>query len=173
MGGSDFWTPLPLGFVSFAQWYPCSALVSLPRAAERGGHGPGGLSIPTPLAGFHFGETSRSPRFLGDPCGRALLSDPGGASAPGLFSASVLPSAIRTASASATIKLSGLHHTAHPLAVYASRPRSPMAAQDSLPAGDQPWPGGTAYPQGPSQRFPRCRWLRHHIPLCQAYPGAL
>jgi hypothetical protein len=43
--------------------------------------------------------------------------------------------------------LSGLNHAACTLAVYASRPRSPVccltAAQDSLPAGGLPWPDGT------------------------------
>lgn len=53
-----------------------------------------------------------------------------------------------TASAPTSSALSGLHHTAYVLAVYASQPRfasppaaAPCATQDSLPAGGQPLPG--------------------------------
>ena len=33
---------------------------------------------------------------------------------------------------------------------------SPLTTQDSLPAGGQPLPGGSAYPLGLAKRFPRC-----------------
>jgi hypothetical protein len=39
--------------------------------------------------------------------------------------------------------LSKLNHAACTLPVYASPRRSPAAAQHSVPAGGQPWPGGT------------------------------
>jgi hypothetical protein len=49
--------------------------------------------------------------------------------------APVSPSARETASASTTLTISGLHPTAHRPTVYASRPPSRVAAQDSLPVG--------------------------------------
>ena len=90
------------------------------------------------------------------------------------YSALVSPSAIGTTSASATISLSGLYHTAHTLAVHASRMQLPASMQDSLLAGYQPWPGGIAYPQGSYRRFPPFRsLLLHRFPLRQTCPGAL
>lgn len=65
------------------------------------------------------------PGSSGTPCAHALFSDPGGTSAPGHSSASVLPSALSTASAPTINPLSGLHHTAWTLAVYASPPGLP------------------------------------------------
>lgn len=49
------------------------------------------------------------------------LSDPGRTSALGHYRASMLPSATAMASAPAMRLISGLNHTARPLAVYASR----------------------------------------------------
>src|SRR5438874_11211427 len=42
--------------------------------------------------------------------------------------------------------------------------------QHSVPAGGQPLPGGTGYPLGSTERFPRLR--SHLFPLSQASPGA-
>jgi len=75
---------------------------------------------------------------------------------------SVLPSAKATASALPYQSLSGLDHTACALAVYASQPGSPLATQDSLPAGRQPWPGGTCTRWVPSSGF---RSGHDHPPL--------
>jgi hypothetical protein len=52
---------------------------------------------------------------------RALLFDPGETSALGHYCASMLPSAKSTASAPTRTIISGLNHTAHSLAVYASQ----------------------------------------------------
>jgi hypothetical protein len=52
---------------------------------------------------------------------RALLFDPGGTSARGHCCASMLPSAISTASAPARTIISRLNHTARSLVVYASQ----------------------------------------------------
>ena len=51
------------------------------------------------------------------------------------------------------LNITGLHHTAHALAVYASPVGSPRPTQDSLLAAGQTLPGGTGYPPGPSERF--------------------
>lgn len=56
------------------------------------------------------------------------------------------------------ICISGLHHTAYALAVYASQRRSPDTTQDSLPAGGSPLPGGIRYPQGPNEKFQSITW---------------
>ena len=76
-------------------------------------------------------EATRSPRFLGNPCARAPISDPGGgaqAETPGwppcVLACSLLPSASFTASASTWLRLSGLNAAARALAVYASQPPS-------------------------------------------------
>jgi hypothetical protein len=98
----------------------CSSLLTGPTPARR----PGVLPSDNPKSLIRV-ETTRPPRFLENPCARALLSDPDGTSAPGRHDASVLPSAFGTASAPAITLLTGLNHTAHAPAVYASPCRSP------------------------------------------------
>src|ERR1041384_3714934 len=50
----------------------------------------------------------------------------------------MLPSSEGKLSAPATYDLSWLNHTPHAIAVYASRPLSPVAPQHSLPSGRYP-----------------------------------
>ena len=88
-------------------------------------------------------ETTRSPRFLGDPSQRAVSRDPGGTA---VFKepspTAMLPSAAPTASAPTTMFISELKtRPACSLSTLRSRGR-PRATQDSLPAGGSPWPGG-------------------------------
>lgn len=64
-----------------------------------------------------------------------------------------LPSEPRT-SAPPPHKISGLDHTACPLAVYASPGALLQQTQDSLPAGGHPWPCWIGYQPGPIERFP-------------------
>src|SRR5258707_13848886 len=52
--------------------------------------------------------------------------------------------------------ISGLHHTASALAVYASLCGFRRTTQDSLLAAGQALPDGIGYPQGSYERFPRC-----------------
>jgi len=61
--------------------------------------------------------------------------------------------AATTAKARHIKSLSGLHHTASALAVYASQCRSPDPTQDSLPAVGQTLPDGIDYPKGSNERF--------------------
>ena len=70
-------------------------------------------------------EKTRPPRFLDDPCLHAPLFDPGGAPAPGPFRTGVGVFRHANGVDSATIILSGLHHAACTLPVYASQPGSP------------------------------------------------
>jgi hypothetical protein len=87
------------------------------------------------------------------PCARAPLEDPGETSAPSQFGASMLPSAVRIASALAKNTFRGsVTQPAHSLSTLRSGGR-PCATQDSLPAGGQPLPGGSEYPPGCIARF--------------------
>ena len=69
-----------------------------------------------------FDGDDRSSQVPGEPrYERALLFDPGGTSALGHCRASVLSSAKSTTSTPTMSSISGLNHTAHSLAVYASQ----------------------------------------------------
>ena len=112
-------------------------------------------------------EAERPPRFPDNSCAHAPLYDPGRISRPNHAAARCsLP---RTKWRRLLQKrLSRLNHAACTLPVYTLRRRSPDAAQHSVPAGGQPWPGGTltrgvAIEISGSTSFP---------PL-QAWPGVL
>ena len=85
---SDCSPAIPPRFVAFAWQY----LVSGPLCSRRPDTAPAGLG------GFYRGartallgkEQLSPPRFLGDPCLHALLSDPGGASVSGPFDTSAV-----------------------------------------------------------------------------------
>lgn len=65
---------------------------------------------------------------------------------PGRTSSAVVPSVFPSTSASTREVISGLHHAAYGLAVYASQLRSPASTQDSLPAGDLALAGRDFHP---------------------------
>src|SRR5580692_393770 len=125
---SDFPTPIGSRFVAFT--------LHLPRAF------------------IHTREeTPGPPRFLGNPCARAPLFDPGRAAAPDLSGRATLL-AQRCCRRFCTQRRPPRHRgfrgsitRLHAPAVYASRPRLPVccltAAQDSLPTGRSPLPVGT------------------------------
>jgi hypothetical protein len=98
MDGSDSRTPFPPRFVAVAGWYPCSAPPSLSRSRKAQRLRAWVLSHPGLLLGCSSGRRPDLPGSWGSLCARALLSDPGGASAPGHYSASVLPYAFLTTS---------------------------------------------------------------------------
>jgi hypothetical protein len=77
---------------------------------------------------------------------------------------------VQKTSATACFNLSRLDHTARTLAVYASRRRSPFATQDSLPAGDIPWPDRTVR-SGPAMGS-YGTFLPFSFPFPQALLGA-
>ena len=83
----------------------------------------------------------RSPRFRRDPFIRDVASDPGRATVPCIAAPHMLPSAVATASAPATSRISWLNPTPHMIAVYASPWSSPAPTQHSLPGGRYPLPG--------------------------------
>jgi hypothetical protein len=163
------------GFVSFARRY----LVCASCSCSARWFGWGSCALDARLAqasGLLSGEpdgpsltrrSARPPRFLGRLRERALLFDPGGASAPMIVG--------RLGAAFCWVNgiglrdhlLSGLDHTARALAVYASQAPSRTTTQDSLPAGDQPLPGGSNYPARRLRRFLR-RSSAHRFLLLQA-----
>ena len=93
---SDFRPLLPLTLVSFGLRYRPVP----PVRSWRGRHTPPGLGsfYVASLTTWLLAETAGSPRFLGNPCARALLSDPGGTLRPGHCGFRVLSSARRTSS---------------------------------------------------------------------------
>ncbi len=106
-------------------------------------------------------------------CMHALLSDPGGTSAPGHHGASMLPCVYWTTSAPTTNLISGLNHTAYMLAVYASQPGLPhvharlasgwwpaSTEREWLPAGLQREVSSCCYTSSSSPRL----GLAHPIP---------
>ena len=86
------------------------------------------------------GQT-RSPRFRRDPFVRDVASDPGRATVPRITAPHMLPSAVATASAPATSRISWLNPTPQTITVYASPWSSPSTTQHSLPGGRYPFPG--------------------------------
>ena len=93
---------------------------SLPQTPDAASTGLG-LLTGLPKTGFAGGDGRTSQVPGGPQCERALLFDPGGTVARGHCCASMLPSAISTASAPAKTLISRLNHTARSLAVYASQ----------------------------------------------------
>ena len=83
----------------------------------------------------------RSPRFRRDPFIRDVASDPGRATVPRVTAPHILPSAVATASAPATSRISWLNPTPQMITVYASPWSSPSPTQHSLPGGRYPLPG--------------------------------
>ena len=130
------WVGSPASAVQWSTLTSCRPRLTRLRSARR----------------FHLAMVATgSPRFLGSPCGRALVSDPGGIVASGPASGGYPGSLLaqryclphsRRRRLPQRSTLSGLIPTARTLAVYASRRRLPDAMQDSLPAGGQPCRSG-------------------------------
>ncbi len=117
-------------------------------------------------------RVTRPPRFLGDPCVRAPLFDPGGPSTPGLCRANDAAFRSEYDVGSARL-LSRLYHAARTLPVYASQPGS---LPDHATLGTGWWPtftGPGLSPDWVTQRsFSYVAFLLHTIPSLQASPGA-
>ena len=114
------------------------------------------------------------PGSWGTPCVHALLSDPGGTSAPGHLGASVLPSAIFTTSAPTITPYEAQSHGLHTrcLRSVATVTRSHVRlASGCWPA----LPGGTVYPLGSIARF-RSAYISSSLPrlhLAHKYRGGV
>ncbi len=122
-------------------------------SAERRGPGALALCVAIPQATFSRMETTGPPKFLGDPCVRALFSDPGGTFAPShavrrcglpLFEQRRLPrfGFFRGPIGWPVHSLSTPRRTDHS-----------TTTQDSLPAAGQAFPGPLHGRQGPNERF--------------------
>ena len=128
---------------------------SLPTAGP-GAVGPGLLVTRRPHR--DDGQERRSPpRFLGDPCGHALLFDPGGVAVPGATVPSLWPSASCTASAPRTRFRGSITRPARPLCTLRSRGR-PRTTQHSVPVDRQSLPVRDFHPSGHNKRFPVVRF---------------
>ena len=125
MEHSDFLPSFPRRFVSFASRYRRCALGFAPADARRSAHEPG-VVYRTPQNRFINGDDRISQVPGGPRYERALLFDPGETSALGHCRASVLSSALLTASTPATTTISRLYPTARPFAVYASQGELPQ-----------------------------------------------
>lgn len=143
MGDSDCCVPLPPHFVSFAWRYLGAGVSFAPGASHPARHARPGWFLSGPPTALPE-ETRSPPRFLVLLRSRAPLSGPEEAATPKAMQASRCGLPLdRSVGPPTGFLLSGLHHAAHELAVYASRRASPHAAQHSLPTGGLPWSGGT------------------------------
>lgn len=114
--------------------------------------------------------TTRSPKFLGNPYSHLPCSQtPAGPLRQAIQRIGAVP-ALQTAKTPAFSYISRLNHTAFAIAVYASRPWSPMVMQDSLPTAGQALSGWIGYQQGHYERF---QLFRVRVLLSQALLGAI
>ena len=170
---SDSCSPIPPRFVAFTRWYRAAT-----RLARRG-TASGRSSIP---GLFHRGptrsvgvETSRSPRFLGNPpvCMPRSSTPASSARQARTFSVSTRPSVFLTTSALARVVCRGsITRPAHSLCTLRRADHS-ATTQHSVPAGGHPLPGGLGDPLGSAKGFRDVIIGLHLFPLLQASPGAL
>ena len=139
---SDFPEPIPRHFVSFVQRYLAAHRSFAPQAARCAGCLRPGFWSPVPRPVLHE-ETLGSPRFLGNPCARALHFDPGAATPRLALQGVVLPSTQLTVSAGITncVFRGSITRPTRLLSTLRSAGH-PTTTLDSLPAGCPPSPGG-------------------------------
>ncbi len=120
-------------------------------------------------------ENQRPPRFLGDPrVYHALLLDPAERLAPGLAARTLLPSTLKTVSASETYSFRGsITRPGDPLCTLRSQGH-PCTTQHSVPAGCQPLPGRLTSCRVPSevlsQIFLYMTYLSSKLSLAHSQP---
>ena len=129
---------------------PCRWSCSLPPAGPRA-DGPGRLLARRPHRVTNK-ERMSPPRFLGDPCIHALLSDPGGVAASGHSIQSLLPSAIPKTSAPHGQFRGSITRPARSLCTLRRRGR-PRTTQHSVPVDGQSLPARDLHPTGHKKRF--------------------
>ena len=120
---------------------------------------PGLLGLPVRLFRVAYKETSGSPKFPGYPLDlMPCSSTPTGPAGPGHFGPADVAFRSRYGVGSRDDKiLSGLNHTAYPLAVYASQPGLPRGhARLASGRRARALPGRDSYPHGPFVQFQRC-----------------
>ena len=114
----------PPRFVAFARRFHPDASSFAP--CEHGRHAPKARTISSaaPVDRFSRMESTRPPRFLGNPYGHAQLFDPGGPAGPRQRGTPGVAFRSMDSVGSAIRFLSGLHHAAYTFPVYASQPGS-------------------------------------------------
>ncbi len=145
MGCSETLPPISPHFVAFAwRYHVCDAAfrvrpLAAPAAPRRAGGGPGVFqSAGCPIPAMNV-ETTGLPRFLGNPhVDVPCSSTPAGPVGQAISAQPMLPSAVDTASAPATVKFfrGSITRPAHSLSTLRSRDCS-RTTQDSLPAVGQ------------------------------------
>src|SRR6266516_3765905 len=146
------------------------ARLSLPPATERSHRRPGALCNRRPLVPVQRAETAGPRRFLGNPIAdMPCSSTPVGPRRQAISAPRCCLPPFVTTSAPTMCTLTGLNHTACPLAVYASSSQLPATTQDSLLGCWPALPGGIGHPLGSSARF---QSSLHLILLAQALPVA-
>ena len=114
----------PPRFVAFARRLHPDAASFAP--CEHGRHAPKARTISSaaPVDRFSRMESTRPPRFLGNPYGHAPLFDPGGPAGPRQRGTPGVAFRSLDSVGSAIRFLAGLHHAAYTFPVYASQPGS-------------------------------------------------
>jgi hypothetical protein len=135
------------------------------------------LEFPIPVAPepVVFEELSGSPKFPGNPRDHSPCSQtparPDPRKGPIVNGSDVVP-ALAGQRRLSTTRISGLHHTAFGLAVYASQRRLPATTQDSLPVAGPSSTGRDSNPQG-SYRKVSNLVIHPPFPSFLAQPGFL
>ena len=115
----------PRRFVAFARRFHPDASSFAPREHGRHAHRARTISSAAPVDRVSRMESTRPPRFLGNPCVQAPLFDPGGPHDPGHGGPCDAAFRSENGVGSAIGSLSRLNHAACTLPVYASQPGSP------------------------------------------------
>ncbi len=147
----------PPHFVAFARRFHPDASSFAPREHGRHAHRARTISSAAPVDRVSRMESTRPPRFLGNPpVYMPRSSTPADPTTLAMAGRAMLPSAQKTASAPRSVPFRGsITRPAHSLCTLRSRGR-PRATQHSVPAGAYPLPGQDFHLQGSSRKFPSC-----------------
>jgi hypothetical protein len=141
----------------------CSSLPQDPTPIRR----PGAINSDNPKLAYVKMETKGPPRFLENPCIRALLLDPDGTSAPGLLRRFHIAFRFSHNVGSRDYASYGaLSHSPQTRCLRFAVRITPTPRKTRYRVGGQPFPDGTFTRWVPTKGFSSC------ILLPQAYPGA-
>ena len=156
----------PRRFVAFAR--RCHPDASSFAPWTHGRHAPRARTISSaaPVDRVSRMESTRPPRFLGNPPAyMPRSSTPADPTTLAMTGRAMLPSAQKTASAPRSVPFRGsITRPAHALCTLRSRGH-PRTTQHSVPAGAYPLPGQDFHLLGSSRKFPSCRRTYMASPL--------
>ena len=163
----------PRRFVAFARRFHPDASCFAPCTHGRHASRARTISSAAPVDRVSRMESTRPPRFLGNPpVYMPRSSTPADPTTLATAGRAMLPSAQKTASAPQSVSLRGsITRPAHALCTLRSRGR-PRTTQHSVPAGAYPLPDRTFTCRVPLESF-RHVHLLHGFPFLQASPGAI